>query len=699
MWSWRGSPTRVSALWIWSPPCPTPRSRTSTPPLMSPLVWDLGPHRGLRGPVARAPLRRPRRCCARTWPRSTTRSRRRASARGDLPLLRPREARSSTSTRCASARSRSSPSAASATGRSSSWSSATSTSTARRCCRRCSSRAWRAPRPPRRPTRAAPRRPHRPRAVEVPAGAACTIGAAAERLRLRQRAPAPRGRAARLPHRPHAGHQRHLAALRRGRRLRAPRVVVRRGLVVEGAVRHHPPWLHWPDDGRRVAHGRMGAARPGQARRPRLLVRGRRLRPRTRRPPPHRGRVGEGGDLGPGRRQARRYPWGDEPPAARHANLDQRAFGTAAGRRATRTGASPVRRAGHARRRLGVDGERLPRLPRLPRRTPTASTPRSSSAPTTRCCAAARGRPRARVATPTFRNWDLPAAAPDLLRRAAGVGRVSMETDPRQRPDPDRLVPRPRATSARSPTTCSTGSPAVQGAAAEALLRRARLGAVRPDLRAARVLPDAHRAGDPRDRTRPTIVAATGAGGAGRARLRLRRRRRACCSTRWPTRARCARYVPVRRRRVGRARDRRGRWSTSTRASRVHGVVGDFERHLDRVPPPTTAPAHRRASSAARSATSRPAAAAASCAASRRCSAPDDRLLLGTDLVKDPDDHPPPPTTTRQASPPSSTATSCTWSTASWAPTSTPTASSTSRSSTPSASGSRCACARCARPR
>ena len=67
-------------------------------------------------------------------------------------------------------------------------------------------------------------------------------------LRLRQRAPAPHGRAPRLPHRPHAGHQRHLAALRRGRRLRAPRVVVRRGLVVEGGVRHHPP-SHWPDDG------------------------------------------------------------------------------------------------------------------------------------------------------------------------------------------------------------------------------------------------------------------------------------------------------------------------------------------------------------------------------------------------------------------------------------------------------------------
>ena len=38
-------------------------------------------------------------------------------------------------------------------------------------------------------------------------------------------------------------HQRQLAALQRGRRLRAARVVVGRGLGVEGGVRHHPPSL------------------------------------------------------------------------------------------------------------------------------------------------------------------------------------------------------------------------------------------------------------------------------------------------------------------------------------------------------------------------------------------------------------------------------------------------------------------------
>ena len=78
-----------------------------------------------------------------------------------------------------------------------------------------------------------------------------------------------------------------LDALQRGRRLRAARVVVGRGLGVEGGVRHHPS----PGD---------GGGRTRGARLPRLLVRGRRLRPSARRAPAHRGRVGEGGDLGAG---------------------------------------------------------------------------------------------------------------------------------------------------------------------------------------------------------------------------------------------------------------------------------------------------------------------------------------------------------------------------------------------------------------
>ena len=181
--------------------------------------------------------------------------------------------------------------------------------------------------------------------IEIPAGE-CTIGAARGRLRLRQRAPPPPHRRARLPDRPHPDHQRHLPDVRRGRRLRAPRVVVGRGLGVEGGVRHHPTRGLDGGPGRRVAPGQARAARPAPARRPRLLVRGRRLRPRARRPPPHRDRVGEGGDLGPGAGAAPAFPWGDEPPVPGvHANVDH-------------VGGGPAPAGAHPGRRLAV---RLPR--------------------------------------------------------------------------------------------------------------------------------------------------------------------------------------------------------------------------------------------------------------------------------------------------------------------------------------------------
>ena len=60
-----------------------------------------------------------------------------------------------------------------------------------------------------------------------------------------------------------------------------------------------------------------------------------------------------------------------------------------------------------------------------------------------------------------------------------------------------------------------------EGAGAEILLRRARLAAVRADHRAARVLPDPRRAGDPRRRARPRSSPPPAARDAGRARLRL----------------------------------------------------------------------------------------------------------------------------------------------------------------------------------
>ena len=176
---------------------------------------------------------------------------------------------------------------------------------------------------------------------------------------------------------------------------------------------------------------------------------------------------------------------------------------------------------------------------------------------------------------------------------------------------------------------------AVQGAAAEALLRRARLRAVRPHHRAARVLPDARRAGDParrrRRRSSPRRAPSSWSSSAP-----ARPRRRACCSARWRAPASCAATSRSTSPSRSCARAPR-RSSTSTRAcactasSATSSATSTGSRRRR--------PASRGSSrcSAARSATSRPAAAAACCARSRALLGPEDRLLLGTDLVKDPD--------------------------------------------------------------
>ena len=83
---------------------------------------------------------------------------------------------------------------------------------------------------------------------------------------------------------------------------------------------------------------------------------------------------------------------------------------------------------------------------------------------------------------------------------------------------------------------------------------------------------------------------------------------------------------------------RRGARSSSQEYDglQVHGVVGDFERHLDRVPAADGGAADRRP--ARRHDRQLPARhpPRACCARSRALLRPDDRLLLGTDLVKDP---------------------------------------------------------------
>ena len=228
------------------------------------------------------------------------------------------------------------------------------------------------------------------------------------------------------------------------------------------------------------------------------------------------------------------------------------------------------------------------------------------------------------------RDADVPqlgpaAAAADLLRGEAGMGRVSAELriDVHVGDGAARAARR----RARRPHA------AVQGAAAQAPLRRPRRRAVRPHLRAARVLPDAHRARDPRPlRGRDRRGAPAWPSWSSSAPARPPRR--ACCSTPWTAPGRsgatCRSTSPSRPCATARRRS-----PTSTPGLDIHGIVGDFERHLRRSRRRSRAARASSPSSAARSATSCRAPAAASCARSPACSAAGDYLLLGTDLVKD----------------------------------------------------------------
>ena len=462
---------------------------------------------------------------------------------------------------------------------------------------------------------------------------------------------------------------------------------------MEGGVRHHPPraagpagptgeWRRWTMDG-------WAPLDPDEPVVPRLLVRGRRLRPSTRRSAPDRGGVGEGGDLGPGARAARRVPVGRRAAASGgRANLDHGAARPGARRRATRTAPRRAARSGMlgdvwewtASDFGGYDG-----FVAHPYREYSEvffgsdyKVLRGGSWAT-----------RARVATPTFRNWDLPAAPADLLGGEAGMGRV---TTP--------------------PATCgSTSTSAARARCADDVLdgltrpfkelppkhlydaRGSR--AVRRDLRAARVLPDAHRAGDPRPTTPTRSCAARAAAelvelGSGSGVQDARAARRDGARP-----ARCWRYVPfdvaeqmVRDCAAALAdeypelddpRDRRRLRAPPRRDPAVRArppARGRVPRRHDR-----QLPAGRRA--------------AASCADWRGCSRPATTCCSAPTSSRTSTCWRP-PTTTRRASPPSSTSTCCTCSTASSTPTSRPSCSSTSRSSIPSTSGSRCACARAA---
>ena len=455
-----------------------------------------------------------------TSPRSTTRSRRRAPARGDLPLPAPRRARSPTSPTCASARSRSLD-ARPGDGRCTSWCCATSTSTTRRCCRRSSSRACRRARAsPRRPR---PRRRRRYTGLELRRGPGRPVHARRRRrrLRLRQRAPAPRRRLPRfrigrtpitnatfLRFVEGGGYERREWWSRRG---------AGRG---RSSTTSPTPALDGGPDGWRS--GAWTAGRRSTRTSPSSTSPGSRPTPSPARtalasPPRRSGRRRRPGTRSDGTRAGTRGAT-SPAPRRRRANLDQRALRHRAGRRATRRAPRPcgaLGMLGDVWEWTASDFDGYPGFGAHPYRE-YSEVFFGGDYQVLRGGSWATRAPRRHADVPQL---GPPAAPADLLRAAAGEGRVSdRRIRARHRID---------ATSAR----------AHERALADDVLD----GLTRPfkelppkhfydargselfdrDLRAARVLPDAHRARDPRgagrrDRRRD------GRRGAGRARLRLR---------------------------------------------------------------------------------------------------------------------------------------------------------------------------------
>ena len=218
-------------------------------------------------------------------------------------------------------------------------------------------------------------------------------------------------------------------------------------------------------------------------RRPRLLVRGRRLRPRPRCPPSHRNGVGEGGDLGP-ELGAAPVPVGRRASAAGAPSRTSIPLTPVPSPRPRRDRCLALRLRADGRRRVGVDRHRLRRLPRI-RGVSVQGVLRGVLRLRLQ---GAEGRlvgdPRAGDQR-AFRNWDYPSAGRSSPA-SGSQGTYEHVTAP-TRSDP--LVSRQRR--ARSPTMCWTASPGRSRSCRRSTSTTPRIGAVRADLRASRVLPDA----------------------------------------------------------------------------------------------------------------------------------------------------------------------------------------------------------------
>ena len=213
--------------------------------------------------------------------------------------------------------------------------------------------------------------------------------------------------------------------------------------------------MHWQRDGDGWAYRRFGRREPVRADEPVVHVcfyEARGVRALGRQAAADRGRVGEGGPLGPGDRPVPPLPVGRRRPGA--ASTPTSASGTCrpAPVGAYPAGASPLRRAPAHRRRLGVD--------RLATSAATRASPRSRTGSTREVFfgrdyrvlrggsfgtdpAACRG---------TFRNWDYP------IRRQIFSGfRCARDAGRRERWPTDVPPPGlPRAAGAAGASCCST---------------------------------------------------------------------------------------------------------------------------------------------------------------------------------------------------------------------------------------------------
>ena len=323
------------------------------------------------------------------------------------------------------------------------------------------------------------------------------------------------------------------------------------------------------------------------------LVRGRRLRALRRQAAADRGRVGEGGVVGRRTGEKQRYPWGDEPADRDRANLDQLAFGTApAG--AYPAGASPcgaLQMIGDVWEWTACGFEAYPGFGP----SPTASTREEFFGGPYRVLRGGAWATQPGAVTSTFRNWDYPRAAPALrrlsLRRRPGAmtramtdRRTSTATASRRHAGrADRRLParrrareprrrRRRPALARNPKTLPPKY-FYDARGSELFEQITELPEYYPT-RAEQAILDEVAAEIVGGRAARRSWSSSGPG---------RPARRTRCSTRC-SRPGGRRYVPVdvSESAVEESRGAPGR--RRTRACEIHGVVGDFERHLERMP-------------------------------------------------------------------------------------------------------------------